>query len=395
MRQPLEAMDRVLPIGGDLSGALKQPLFAVGFQRRQTGRRGDGVARIGITVEQLDHMLGAVHEGVMDLLGGQHRPHRDHAIGQPLGAGDHVGHDVEIIGGKRRAQTAKASDDLIENQQDAMLARQFAQALQIALWRDQHAGRPRHGFDDHGGDRFGAMQRHDPFQLIGQIGPMLGLTPAKGVLGKLMRMGQMIDAVQKRAEELAVIDDAAHGNPAEIHPVIAALAPDQAGARALADSALIGDGDFQRGLDRFRSGIGEKHMLHRARRHIAQAVGQLESLGMAHLEGRRIVQLTCLLADRLDNLGAVMARITAPQPRHPVQHLTPIGGAVMHPVGRYQHPRCLFELAVRGEGHPERGKVIRNGVGTVKRHSGIPYFAGPVARRRTACWFLTKWSIGR
>ena len=191
---------------------------------------------------------------------------------------------------------------------------------------------------------------------------MLGLAPAKGVLGKLMRMGQVIDAVQKRAKELAVVDNAAHGNPAEIHTVIAALAPDQAGARALADSALIGDGDFQRGLDRLGPGIGEKHMLHRAGRHIAQPVGQLERLGMTHLEGWRIIQLTRLLADRLDDLGAVVACVAAPKPRHTVQHLTPIGGAVMHPVGRDQHPRCLFELAVRSEGHPERGKVIRNGV---------------------------------
>ena len=136
-------------------------------------------------------------------------------------------------------------------------------------------------------------------------------------------------------------------------------------------------------------------MLHCAWRHVAQPVGQLERLGMAHLERRRIVQLTRLLADRLDDLGAVVARVAAPQPRHTVQHLTPIGSAVMHSVGRNQHTRRLFELAVRGEGHPKRGQIIRHGVGTVKRHSGIPYFAGPVARRRTDCWFLTKWSIGR
>jgi hypothetical protein len=50
-------------------------------------------------------------------------------------------------------------------------------------------------------------------------------------------------------KKLAVVDDAADRDAAEVHAVIAALAPDQAGARALAARAVIGDGDFQRGFN--------------------------------------------------------------------------------------------------------------------------------------------------
>ena len=44
----------------------------------------------------------------------------------------------------------------------------------------------------------------------------------------------MIDAGEQRAEEFPVIDDAADRNAAEADAVIAALAADQTGARAVA-----------------------------------------------------------------------------------------------------------------------------------------------------------------
>ncbi len=56
-------------------------------------------------------------------------------------------------------------------------------------------------------------------------------------------------------------------------------------------------------------------------RQVDQPVGQLERLGVAHLEGRRVVELGRLFLDRLGDQRAAMAGIDAPQ----------AGGAVEHP----------------------------------------------------------------
>ena len=45
------------------------------------------------------------------------------------------------IGGERRAQPAEAGDHLVENQQYAVSGADFAQSLEIAERRRQHAGR--------------------------------------------------------------------------------------------------------------------------------------------------------------------------------------------------------------------------------------------------------------
>ena len=83
-------------------------------------------------------------------------------------------------------------------------------------------------------------------------------------------MGQMIDAAQHIAELLAVVRHAADRGAAEPDPVIAALATDKAGPRRFAVGAVIGQGDFQRRIHGFRSGIGEKNMVEIARQHIAE-----------------------------------------------------------------------------------------------------------------------------
>ena len=60
------------------------------------------------------------------------------------------------------------------------------------------------------------------------------------------------------AKRAAVVDHAADRHAAEADAVIAALAADQAGARRLPGGAMIGQRDLQRGIDRFRTRIGEE-----------------------------------------------------------------------------------------------------------------------------------------
>ncbi len=56
----------------------------------------------------------------------------------------------------------------------------------------------------------------------------------------------MVDAREERAEVLAVVDHAADRNAAEADAVIAALAADEARARALPAHVMIGERDLER-----------------------------------------------------------------------------------------------------------------------------------------------------
>ena len=57
MRQALQRMDRVLPIGRELRGARQQPLLLIGLERGDRRRAGHRVAGIGVAVEQVDDLL--------------------------------------------------------------------------------------------------------------------------------------------------------------------------------------------------------------------------------------------------------------------------------------------------------------------------------------------------
>ena len=105
---------------------------------------------------------------------------------------------------------------------------------EIALRRRQHAGRAGHRLDDHGCDGRGIVQRDDALEIVGEMRAPFRLALGEGLLLAIVGRRQVIDAGEQRAEEFAVVDDAADRNAAEADAVIAALTADQAGARALA-----------------------------------------------------------------------------------------------------------------------------------------------------------------
>ena len=162
---------------------------------------------------------------------------------------------------ERRAEATEAGDHLVEDQQDAVLRADLAQPLQVALGRDQHAGRTRDGLDDHGGDVAGVVQRDEALEFVGEVRAVLGLAARVGVAGEVVRVRQVVDARQHRAEQLAVVDHAADGDAAETDAVIAALPTDEARARAFAARAVIGQRDLERGVDRLRAGVREEDVV--------------------------------------------------------------------------------------------------------------------------------------
>ena len=78
----------------------------------------------------------------------------------------------------------------------------------------------------------------DALELVGEMRAPFRLALAEGLVLAVVGRRQMVDAGEQRPEEFAVVDDAADRDAAEADAVIAALASDQARARAFAAHML-------------------------------------------------------------------------------------------------------------------------------------------------------------
>ena len=336
----------------ELGRPLEQALVLVDVERGEAGGGGQRMARVGVAVEQLHQVLGAGHEGVVDLLGRHHARHRHGGVGHTLGKGDHVGGGAVALGSEGVAEAAETGDDLIEDQQDAVLGGDLAQPLQVALGRRQDARGSRHRLDDDGGNGGGIVQVDEAGQLVRQVRAPFRLALGEGLLGAVVGAGQVIDAGQHVSELLAVGDDAADRNAAEADAVVAALAADEPSAGTFAAGLVIAERDLERSVDRLAPRVGEEGVIEVAGCQQGEARGQLEHLGVAVLKGRRVVELGRHLLDGLDDGLAAVAGVDAEQARGGVGHLGAVGLEVVHALGAGEQARAFLEGAVGGEGHP-------------------------------------------
>ena len=90
------------------------------------------------------------------------------------------------------------------------------------------------------------MEFSDPLQVVRQVRTPLGQPPGERVMLKVQGVSDVIDTRQHGAEELPIVDHAAHRDAAETHSVVALLAADQTLSGALAFHAVVGDGDLER-----------------------------------------------------------------------------------------------------------------------------------------------------
>ena len=214
------------------------------------------------------------------------------------------------------------------------------------------------------------MQRDDALELVGALRAPFRLAFGEGLLLAVVGRRQMIDAGQQRTEQLAVADNAADRDAAKADAVIAALAPDQAGARSFAADGVIGERDLERGVHRFGAGVAEEHMIEVAGRERGDPARQLESLRVGKLEARRIVELGGLPLDRLHDGVAVVAGIDAPEPGGAIEHRAAVGREIVHVLGPRDQPRRRLEGAVRREREPERFEIVRHGAARWCRSHG-------------------------
>src|SRR5690606_3588351 len=112
---------------------------------------GHRMAGIGIAVRELD-IVFAQHGD--DLLGDAHRRDRQIAGGEPLRHRHEVGLEPVLLEAEPFAESAEAADDLVDDEQDAVLAADLLHAPPIALRRNDHAARALHRLADEGADVF-------------------------------------------------------------------------------------------------------------------------------------------------------------------------------------------------------------------------------------------------
>jgi hypothetical protein len=240
-----------------------------------------------------------------------------------------------------------------------------------------HAGRAGHRLDDHRGDVRRVVQRDQLEQIVGELGAL-----GRHAALEAAELGvRQVIGLERLAVDLAVADDAADRDAAEVDAVVALLAADEPGLGALALEPPVRARHLERGVGGLGARAAEEHVIEAGRRQGLQPVGELERRGVAELERRRVVERRGLALDRLDDLAAAVAQARAPQARQPVEDLAAAIVGVVRALGGDDHARVLLELAIAGEGHPvgvEPGSV---GISTTSATTTRPGGPPPAATR--------------
>ena len=156
------------------------------------------------------------------------------------------------------------------------------------------------------------MQIDETLEVVGQFGAMRRKAARIGVAFDIMRVTDVIDAGQSAAKGSAVVDEPADADPAKARAMIAALAPDQPGTRPLPPRPLDIERDFQRGIDRFRSAIGEEYPVEPFGHQRGHALRQFERQRMAQLERRRKLERRRGFGNGLADFRGAMTGIATP-----------------------------------------------------------------------------------
>ncbi len=256
------------------------------------------MAGVCVAVEELDRVLGGGREDrVVDAFGNGNRAHRLRGVGQRLGHRHDVGRDAEALCRERLTGAAEAGDHLVEHQQDAVLVADFPQPLEIALGRNEHAGRSRDRLDEARGDVLRAVEIDEALQVLGQVGAVRAFAGREPVLGQV-RVAHVRDAGQRGTEAAAVVDQARQRNAAEVDAVIGALPRHEHRAAALAARLVVGERDLHRGVDRFGAGVHEEDPVEIAGRQFGHSRRKLELLRVAAQERRAEIEFAAVACSR-------------------------------------------------------------------------------------------------
>ena len=313
------------------------------LQRHGGGHR---MAGIGIAVIQLAPLGHDLEHLVVD-----DRPaNRLIARGQALGDGHDMGANAEGGRAEHIAGAAKAGDDLVGNQQDAVFVADALDFRPIGRGRNDHPTRALNRLTDKGCNLVEADLVDRGFQLPGALKPeLLGRhVPALGPPVRLVDVVNPVDLAAMGVDRRHAPKTAApHGRA-----VIAVLTRDDNTLFGHTLDLPIAPHKADIGVIGFRTGPGKEGVVHPLRRDLGQLSRQRDGRHMGGLEeGVVIAQLIHLALGHIAKFRAAIADVDAPQPGHAVDDL--VAFAVLQPdaLGRFDDPRALGRKAVGiGEG---------------------------------------------
>ncbi|MNM38091.1 hypothetical protein D3C81_488390 [compost metagenome] len=267
-----------------------------------------------------------VTDGTGDLLRGEGGRQRQVAAGERLAKAHDVGADPCPVAGKQLAGAAKASGDLVGDEQQAELVAQGAHPLQVAGMIETHAACPLHdGFEHDGGYLFVAIG-NQLRQLYDAALVPLGVEATAGRFDKMV-LGQ--EALVELVHAAIRIADA-HG--AEGVTVIAAPQGDELGAgRSPGVPVLLGHLECH--LHRHRPRICQKDPIQPGRGDLHQLATQRHRRGMGQPAKHHVGHLAELGSRRCVQFRHLITVDAGPPGAHAIHQFTAVAEGEGHPLG--------------------------------------------------------------
>ena len=238
-------------------------------------------------------------DGIADGLAHEHRAHGDQTAGERLGENYHVGLDVKVMGGEKRAAAVHAGLHFVQHEESAVAPAEFLRGEKIGWVGNAHAA-------------FGLHRLHDEgSELVG--GEMLV---------ELIEIAECdaLSSAQHGAEAVTPERIAHQGECAAGEPMESAIGEKQAGAVGM------GARELDRGLHAFTAGIGEVYALEPATGELDQPLrelgGAMWNVALQH-GGAGALQL---ILDGGDDGGMVVTGVVHAVAGEEIENAASIGG---------------------------------------------------------------------
>ena len=278
--------------------------------------------------EAVRPLAAGLDQGVADPAADQHRGDRQVAGREALGGGDDVGREAEPLAAPPAAGPAEAADHLVGDQQHVVLAADALDLLPVALRRHDHAARTLDRLADERGDVVGPELEDALFQAARGL---LAMGLRREVAAMRIPVGRLdvLEAWQRQVGLGMHRRQPGQARGRERHAVVAVRPADHDLLGRPALQVPEPAHELDRGVVGLGAGVGEEHAIE-AWRQLGEAGGELDrGRRRALKEGVVVGQRRHLAARRLDQLGAAVADIDAPQAGHAVEQ--PVALAVPEP----------------------------------------------------------------
>src|SRR2546421_5723521 len=190
-RTPIASSSSVAGRGG----AIDEPVLAVGLDRRDAGGARERVP--AVRRADPEHV---VVEVAGDLLADDGAAERHVPGGDAFRKGHDVGYDALVVRAEPLPSPAEAGHDLVEHEEDPVFVAELAQALQVAVGRNEDAGRAGYRLDEDRRDVLGALVPDHLFDMR----------------KRLLHIAAEDRAVRVRVEEVHHAGDPGLGGPAAV-----------------------------------------------------------------------------------------------------------------------------------------------------------------------------------